>query len=333
MALECIACLKPVARDGRVMACAECSHVYHLGQCSGIADSTFTTMGLAKREKWRCRTCRAGESRSGSNDGSQAESSVSSQLAVLNAKIDSLMQIKESVDSLLVLPGRVEELMSLKPTVQLLQSTVSEVQTAVEFLSKKYDTVLSNVTANDKKLKELQGETASLKATVMEQCSVIKHLQSEMNEAEQYNRLQNLEISGMPVLANENLNRRVGELAESLGISDFRSSDILAVHRLPAKGDKIPTVLIRFSSPVIRDKFTSRRSKLRSLVEAGNIPKMFLNENLTRTNKELFWRARCKASDKGYRFVWVKNGKIFAKKEVGSSLIRVLQEGDLAKLV
>lgn len=115
-----------------------------------------------------------------------------------------------------------------------------------------------------------------MKAIVAEQAYVIWQLEFLMNEAEQYSRLQNLEISGMPVISNEKFNTRVEELAESLAISDFRPTDILPVHRLSAKGDKIPVMLFRFSSRATRDKFTRRRLGLRSLVEAGNISKMFL---------------------------------------------------------
>lgn len=101
---------------------------------------------------------------------------------------------------------------------------------------------------------------------------------------------------------------------ESPGIKDFSSRDVLAVPRLPAKGDKIPVVLIGCSSPAIINKFSSRRSTLRALAETGNISKMFLSENLSRNNRDVFWQARSRPGEKGYRFVWLKNGKTFAKK-------------------
>lgn len=57
----------------------------------------------------------------------------------------------------------------------------------------------------------------------------------------------------MPVLPNENLNTRAEDLFQSLDILYFRRVDTLALHRLPAKDDKIRIVLIRLSSPTIKD--------------------------------------------------------------------------------
>lgn len=317
------------------MKCSECEHVYHLGQsCSGIADSTFTTMGVAKREKWRCRTCRSKESRSCSSSQSQDDGSVMlSQLTSLNEKIDSLMAIKESIETLLSLPAKVDELMMLKPTVERLQGTVDEVQSAIEFLSGKYDTLLVTVSENARKMKELEAESAVLRVTVSEQSLAILRLQSEANEAEQYSRLSNLEISGLPVSPNENLSSRMCDLAEKLGLTEFHPTDILAVHRLPSRPGTTPIILVRFASVRVKDRWFGARARLRNLSEAGTINKVFFNENLTRVNRELFWLARCKGKEKHYQFVWVKRGKIFAKKTEGAPLVRIIASSDLDKIV
>lgn len=333
--LECIACFKPVPNDGRFMKCSECQHVYHLGQsCAGIADSTFTTMGSLKREKWRCRTCRTKECRGSTSINSQEDSSVVLvQLTALNEKIDSLMSIKDSVETLLNLPTKVDELMALKPTVERLQSTVEEVQSAISFLSSKYDVLMLTVSANEKKMKELDAESAILRATVSEQSVAIKKLQDEANDAEQYSRQMNMEISGLPVSNNENLSNEVCDLARKLGLNDFHAPDILAIHRLPSRKGAIPVVLVRFASLRIRDRWMDARGKLRSLAGSGTVPRIFLNENLTRANKELFWLARSRGKEKGYKFVWVRGGKIFAKKLEGAPLVRIFCSSDVDKII
>lgn len=333
--LECIACFKAISRDGRFMTCAECRHPYHLGQnCAGICNSTFTTMGAAKREKWRCRTCRSIEPRGNPSVSSQEDASgVLLQLSNLNEKIDMLMSIKGSMESLANLPGKVDELMALKPAVERLQNVVGEVQAAIEFLSSKYDTVLQTVSENAKMIKELQVETAALRATASEQSLTITQLRAEANDVEQYSRLSNMEISGLPLTPNENLLERVGELAGNLGLTDFHASDILAIHRLPSRNNSTPVVLIKFVSVRIRDRWLNTRAKLRSLVQSGGIPKLFFNENLTRANKELFWLARERGRARNYKFVWIRSGKIYAKKLESASLVKITRSTDLDKIV
>lgn len=332
---DCIACFKPVADDGRFMKCVACQHVYHLGQsCAGIAESTFTTMGPAKREKWKCRTCRSNESRSTSSSSQVTDPpGVLSQLNELNEKLDTLMSIRDNVNALMGLPSKVDELLSLKPAVDQLRSTVAEVQASIDFLSNKYDSLLQKASANEQTIREMETETASLKATVSEHALAINRLREELNEAEQYSRLPNLEISGMPVLPNENLIERVGDLAVKLGISDFQASDILAAHRLQSKKDQTPVVIIRFISAQIKERWFRARTMLRSLFQEGTLPKLFLNENLTRANRELFWLARSRSRERNYKFTWVRSGKIFAKKHENAPLVRINRHADLDKIV
>lgn len=64
------------------------------------------------------------------------------------------------------------------------------------------------------------------------------------------------------------------------------------------------------------------------LREADSVPKVFLNENLTRVNRELFWKARSRAGEQNYKCVWVKREKIYARKSEGASLIRPSCAGD-----
>lgn len=333
--IDCIVCFKPIPSDGKYMSCTSCTNFYHLGQtCSGVSDGTFIAMGQAKRDKWRCRTCRSGDARSGSaNATSQGDGdSVATHLAAIDTKLQSLLSLKSSVDSLLSLPAKVDQLLELRPTVELLKETVNEVQKSINFLSGKYDQLLATTTANEKAVSILQAETSSLKQTVSEQASVINSLQTELNEGEQYSRLSNLEIHGMPPTAGEDLNGRVHDLAAKLGLPLPQPGEVLAVHRLPARPGSIPVVLIRFSSIYLRDTWLNARARLRALREGGSLSRIFFNENLTRVNKELFWKARARGREKSYRFVWVKHGKIYAKKLEGAPLVKLNCASDLEKL-
>lgn len=312
------------------MTCTECKHSYHLGSCAGIVDSTFNTMGPVKREKWRCRTCRTGETRS---SASQEEGSrVTAHLATIEQTLQSLMPLKDSVNSLLSLPHKIDQLLELKPTVELLKATVTEVQKSIDFLSEKYDQLLTCVTKNDKVIKDLQTETTTLRTTVSQQSAEIKTLQNELNENEQYSRLSNLEVHGLPCSPGENLHSVVCDLAVKVNLPIPQPGEILALHRLPAKKDSHPSVLVKFASVALRDKWLAARAKLRSLRESGTVQKVFFNENLTRAHSDLFWRARVKAREAMYRFVWVRRGKIFVKKSEGSPLVRVSCVGDLDKI-
>lgn len=336
--MDCIVCSKPVPRDGRSLKCSDCGFPYHLGQaCSGISESTFKSMSAANKEKWRCRTCRTGDARSGASASGHCEhddaSGFGAQLAAVNQKLNHLVSLKASVDTLLQLPAKVDHLLALKPTVDKLSETISEVKESIGFFSAKYDSLLSSVTSNEQTIRGLQSEVSSLKVNVSDQASQIQRLQLEMNDAEQYTRLPNMEIHGLPCFPNENLEKSVHDIAQKLGLSAFQPSDILAVHRLSSRRDRTPDVIVKFASVKAKDKWMAARGRLRSLHESGDLPRLFLNDNLTRTNKALFWQTRTRGKEKRYRFIWVKNGKIFAKKDEGHPLIRVNCVADVDKIV
>lgn len=318
------------------MTCTECSLSYHLQSCSGIADSTFNTMGPTKREKWRCKTCRSKESRStaeGSSVASQLDlNTLSQQISAINRKLDLLSSLKNNVDALMQVPAKVDDLLSLKPSVDKMKKAVEEVEKSISFFSKKYDSLLATVTAHDKKVKSLESDVVSLQSLVSEQSLQIEHLKWDMNEAEQYSRLSNLEIHGHPSADGENLGEVLTELAGRLDIS-FQASEVLAIHRIPSKHSRSPPILVRFISVSVKERFMNARNRLRTLARDSSGPRLYFNDNLSRGNKELFWLARTRGKEKHYQFVWVRNAKIFAKKAEGCPLVRVNSVKDLERIV
>ncbi|CAN7942519.1 unnamed protein product [Ixodes pacificus] len=327
----CVACLAEIAADVKCITCSVCRNEYHFGQsCAGITEASYAGMGAAKREKWRCKTCRTQENRSGAQSGAFTSQGSSQDNASV---LDALLAIKSTVDTLLTLPAKVDELLTLKPTVERMETHMQELETKVDSLSAKYDTVLKCTTTNEEKITQLEKKQAELQVTVNSQEERIQTLREDLNSEEQYSRIANLEIQGLPTSPNEDLRRIVSDLAAKLELSDFTATDILAIHRLPAKPGSIPIVLVKFASAQLKERWLGSRGKLRVLVQAATVPKLFFNENLTKQNRHLHWMVREKAKEKQYKFTWVKNGKIFAKKNEASSLLRINRVADLDKIV
>lgn len=328
---ECGLC-NAIFEDECSITCAECSLSYHFGQhCSGIAESTYTSMGSAKREKWRCRTCR-GDSRATVASGKLSQDSSSGILARLSSledKLTAILGLKDVIDSLALIPIHVDK---LTLTCQSLQTTTVELKASVTFMSSQYDKLLEQCNSNSQATMRLDQKVVCLEETVSEQAKQISHLQSQLNDSEQYTRRANLEISGLPVTANEDLPAVLSDLAVKLNLHDHTAEQVCAVHRLSGGQGKIPVVLARFTSPDLRDKWLQARARLRALAENKQIPDIFFSENLTRANSELFWRARVQGKAKGFKFVWVRNGKIFARKTEGATALKISSVSDIDKM-
>lgn len=326
--VECIACHEALPDDGRYLDCSECKLPYHLGHaCSGVSCSTFSAMGQPKKDTWICKTCRTGKKRGPFQpEGASAGKSTDLEQLLLHE----IREIKTSLESLPELHKKVDSLLFLKAEFTKLSMSVSELEESVSFLSNQYDSVLEQAKTGAEAAAAHDAEIAALNATIQSQTEELHFLREAQNENEQYSRKCNLEIEGLPKEENENLKAALSELAGKLQIS-FSISDVEAVHRLPSKKAN-PTVLVRFATVATKEAWFEARKKLRRLREADPDFNVLFNENLTKMNRDLYWRARVAAKQKGYKFCWATGGRIYAKKEDKAPRIRVSRESDINKI-
>lgn len=173
---------------------------------------------------------------------------------------------------------------------------------------------------------------ASLEGCVSSQAAIILRLQSELNDTEQYSRSSNLEIHDLPATPDENLGVFLSDLSQKLEIPSFSPNQVSAIHRLPKRKSGPATVLVRFTSKEVRDRCLAARSKLRDLTNSSDQTPLYFSENLTKSNRELFFASRAVAKEHNIQFVWAKNGRIYLRKEEGEPAIRLHQLSDLERL-
>ncbi|KAG0434756.1 hypothetical protein HPB47_018902 [Ixodes persulcatus] len=106
-------------------------------------------------------------------DASPGDASLAQQFTAVNKKLD---QLRTTVE---LLAGKVEELLAFKATGEKVAETVVEIQSSIDFLSAKYDTVLTTVATSQAVVAEVRAQTESLSATVLSQAEQIDHLNDE----------------------------------------------------------------------------------------------------------------------------------------------------------
>ena len=127
----------------------------------------------------------------------------------------------------------------------------------------------------------------------------------KIDRFEQYGRRQNLEIADVPQQPYENTNSIVIEVANLLNVV-VPPDHISTSHRLPKKlnystKDCIspPRIIVLFTNRGTRNKMLANRKFIRNLdLKQFFLPeteKNFINENLTQTQKKLFWQIKQKA--------------------------------------
>lgn len=320
----CSTCTKPV--DGKCLSCSRCKRCYHFGKnCSSISKNAFSKMSTAEREAWTCSSCES--STSNHSDSDDCEASFAHEFSAVNSKLDRLTVTVEA------LVTDVAELLHFKDTVEKVAETVTEIQKSIEFLSNKYESVKSGLEANQTELTQLHARVESLSETVDAQAELLDKSRCVVNDLEQYSRRRNFEIYGLRTNPNENLVSFMGDLAQKLDFSEFEANTIASIHRMPNRDSLTPPILVQMRDVASKEKWLALRTKLRSLPTGESHPRLYFNENLTRTNKELFRWARSKGKENQYKFVWTRDGRVLAKKsEAVKSVVRIEKLSDLDKI-
>ena len=159
-------------------------------------------------------------------------------------------------------------------------------------------------------------------------------LTKQINDIEQYLRINNLEIVGLP-----DPNEQAGETDEKLIIN--------AVNQLDGLSDVVRPEDIDISHPLKtqrRDnknvhvvRFISRKKKADILAANRNFKfrenDVFINEHLSPANRTLFASATGKKRELGYKFLWTRGGNIFMRKSDESAVISINCDDDLNNLV
>lgn len=157
-------------------------------------------------------------------------------------------------------------------------------------------------------------------------------LSKRLSALEQYSRLNNVEIKGVPATQGENCLAVVQAIGDRIGCP-IAESDIDAVHRVPAKKDT--NISAHFCSRVKRSEFAAKARKARlttsaiGFAQSSNKP-IFINDHLTPDNKRLFVRALELKRGKGCKYLWTDNCGIKARKSDSSRVYRITGVMDLA---
>lgn len=120
---------------------------------------------------------------------------------------------------------------------------------------------------------------------------------------------------------------KVNSVAEKLDVPDVTMNEVAAVHRLPSRPDKIPGIIVRFFHQETKDQWLNKRSTLRKM--KSNV---YIQENLTKSDRALLWEAREWAKRTNYQYVWYRNGNVLVRKRDREQVHVIRSFDDLQKL-
>lgn len=312
MALASVACAAPsctipdLVQPGDGVLCNGCNSTYHFG-CAGVQEATQRRKGKEAREKWRCaQRCR--EKRSASVEKRD----------MANEEVSLLNQLTDP---------------QLRAVFELINKKISSFIASNEFISAKYDEVVTKLAQSEQRNKELA-------KTIEQQAVRIEKLENRVNYNDQASRDDCLEFHGVEKEKHENSDDLQGKVKTLLKTWNVDSAGIVKVHRIYSKDGRAPPIMVKFNSVVSRNNVLSKCKKVADKSQGRAFPSandkkrnIFVGESLNFFYKKLLFNTKAAARDKGYKYTWVADGKIFVRKAQGAKAIKIQNMKDIETLL
>ncbi|XP_063635427.1 uncharacterized protein LOC134806063 [Cydia splendana] len=296
--------------DDEGVQCSRCGGRYHY-RCCEVQETIYKKWTADKKSSWRCTACRE-------NNDSLAEL---------------VMEIK----------GLKTQINSMQDGLNRTNQGINNIETKFADMERKLDGFGSRLVLVEDNLERLPSIESGLKTLETEFAALN---QANENGRDQFARLNNVEISGIPQRDGENLLTVFKNITVTVGF-ELRETDVDTIHRVRrypnstsggrAADPRPPAIIIRFSQRRRKDELVAAVRARRNLTTAdaglpGPATAVYVNEHLTSSNKLLLKRARDLKAELNYTYLWVKQCKIYMRKNDKSKVYAINSESDLAKL-
>lgn len=212
----------------------------------------------------------------------------------------------------------------------------SEFNHSIEFLSGEQKDFKVAMDAAQTKIKSIEAEKADLQTS-------LQKLERRLSTIERTSRSHNLEIHSVPEKNSEDLYAILKNLGDHLKIDIPYASAARRISKFNKSNDRPRNILVTLPSERLRDSIIAAFKKYNRfnsgsplnsshLGVPGEPFRVFVVEHLSPECKELYAEARKFAKDNQYRFTWVKYGRIYIRKDEGSSPILVKSKDSLSNL-
>jgi regulator of replication initiation timing len=230
-------------------------------------------------------------------------------------------------------------------------SSTNSLLAEIKGLKQKVDSVTGKINALELENAALKSELAECKSSnspandTQALHEKVSRLELQLDERDQATLVNDLEISGVPELKEESTVHIVMALATKIGVR-LEEGDIVSADRVGPVREAAPSegsqparprprpLVVRLARRALRDALLKGARVRRGATTEGIglsdhiATKFHIHDRLTKNNRVLF-KARERGRSEQWRFIWTKEGRIYARKSESSKVHRIRAETDL----
>lgn len=360
MVFLCKICNINVAVTQKRIKCTVCSQYYHTDCIKTMKDLTAT------RAQWKCSSCLEPQNKYALSNTNNSESEVKKTrkqqldtdennrpMSTSTSRSPSYSSPVDNAGQPLVTPEKnspseflvhcesiIEE--RLKPMVQTIVNQLK--QSLMEEIRKELTVEFKSLEDSQNKLRMeydiLEKKYNELESLALKSESELSDLKAQINKQQQWSRMTNIEVMGLPETKGESPINIIVNIAKHAGVN-VKPEEIEFANRvqpMQQKSGRPKSLVAKLKSRDLKDSILSGLRKCRGINTShiglnGPPRNFFVNEHLTPMNKELFRKTKIRASEKAYKFVWIRNCNIFLRKNEEAPAININSEKDLRKIM
>lgn len=364
---KCAGCRNPLPKRD-FLQCVMCKGKYDI-ECANISHKVFSTM--ENKEHWKCPECKSKQPKRG-NTNTPVRSNVTidyERMVAENTSCDPKTQLvhdNSNVTRRAKLIHKVSSSENSSPSTGSQESHVNAhstnlddlkiyirdlFQSQIEGIREAINSLTNTIKAQNNRIEQLEARVILLETRPEEThtCSpaiesIVTQLQRDIAERDQALLSNDLEISGCPEVPNENCTQIITAIARKIGV-EIDEKDIVSAERTgpPRRATQDYTqarprpLTVRLTRRATRDTLLQAARIRRDLnTESLQLPepprKLYINERLSKRNRQLFQKAREISRENGFKYVWIREGNIFVRQEQGKQRYRIRNEMDLLTL-
>jgi len=308
--MSCNFCEQTIDYVAEAITCGNCKRTFHPNPCSTLTQTSWKAMSSQNRRDWRCNICRKVRCRADEDEAS--DSSISKRYRADNGSMRSLKG---------ELTSRMDEMSSkFEGMFGEIKEHLKETSISQGALTKKIEELMAECKLKDKKIDSLEARVNNLEQKLLENNVVIVNAPSLKPPVETL-----LDIAKAAEVS----------IVGAEIVDAYRTKDNKLIVKFVNKKTKILLMKKVRERKVTCDCISNRSigssssNNSSSSTNSNNNKKIFVNDELTRSNRHLLWLAKGKAKEANWRFVWVKDGRILAKKTEGDRPTYICSNADI----
>ncbi|KAM3964444.1 uncharacterized protein ACR2FA_001422 [Aphomia sociella] len=296
--------------------------------CAGITESGYRKLG-ERKSTWKCGSCKNASATTAHNPPSSIKSTTPKSLMQVDME-SIMMELKQLSCKVSAIPDIIESVKAIQlelSDLKTIKMEISDMKSSLEFVHHSVDKLNDKILEIDR---EVQTLYQSKEEVIILQQRVEK-LEFALRENDQKQRLNNLEIKGVPMTNSENLYSILSEIGNKIDCK-VTKEQINFIARIPSRSAE-KSIIVSLHNRYLKDDFVAaaRKCKLVTPKELGlnGDNRIFVSDHLTLDNKILLNKTKVWAKERGFSFVWVKGCKIFIRKNEGAPVRNIKTLSDL----